>query len=55
MKVGDIKRMENKRGDDFIVEIVSLFTYDGEEWAEVKPVGFNGFNREVKTSLLLEV
>lgn len=55
MKVGDIKRMENKRGEDFIVEIVKLFAYEGVEYAEVRPVEFAGVNREVETSKLLDV
>lgn len=54
MKVGDIKKLANKRGEDFTVEVVNLFTYEGEEWAEVKPVGFNGFIREVKADMLYD-
>jgi hypothetical protein len=54
MKVGDIKKLPNKRGEDFTVEIVNLFTYEGEEWAEVKPVDFNGFTREVKVNMLYD-
>lgn len=52
MTVGDIKKMNNPYGEDFTVRITSLFEYDGVEYAEVEPVGFNGFSREVEVSRL---
>ena len=39
----------------FIVEVVNLFTDEGVEYAEVKPVEFNSYTREVKASKLLDV
>lgn len=55
MKVGDIKILPKNSGDGyFIVEVVNLFTDEGVEYAEVKPVDFNGFTREVETSKLLD-
>lgn len=52
MKVGDIKKMDNPRGEDFIVKIVDLYTVDGIEYAEVEPVEFESFRREVPASRL---
>lgn len=52
--VGDIKRLPNSRGEDFIVEVLKLFDYEGEQWAEVKPVDFNGFPREIKACMLFD-
>lgn len=54
MKIGDIKKLPNLRGEDFTVEIVDLYDCDGIEYAEVRPVGFNGFDREVPASMLKE-
>lgn len=51
---GDIKRLPNPRGDDFIVEVLKVFTYKGEEYADVKPVDFDGCVREVKTCMLFD-
>ena len=55
MKIGDIKKMDNPRGEDFTVKVINLFDYEGIEYAEVEPVGFNGFPREVPISRLKEV
>ena len=52
MNIGDIKKMNNPRGEDFTVRIINLFEYEGVEYAEVEPVGFNGFTREVPITLL---
>ena len=52
MKVGEIKKMENTQGEDFTVRILEIFEYEGVEYAEVEPVDFNGFTREVPTSKL---
>lgn len=52
MNIGDIKKMDNPHGDDFTVKILDLFECDGIEYAEVEPVGFNGFTREVPTTKL---
>lgn len=52
MNIGDIKKMENPHGDDFTVKILDLFECEGIEYAEVEPVGFNGFTREVPTTRL---
>lgn len=54
IKVGDIKRLPNKNGEDFIVEVINIFDYDGEKYAEVKPIEFEGFSREVKTCMLFD-
>lgn len=55
MNIGDIKKLHNRFGKDFIVKIVDLFEYEGIEYAEVKPVEFDSFPREVPVSLLKEV
>ena len=55
MNIGDIKKMHNRHGDDFTVKIIDLFEYEGIEYAEVEPVGFNGFPREVSLAILKEV
>jgi hypothetical protein len=55
IKRGDIKRLPNKNGDDFIVKVMDVFDYEGERWAEVKPVEFDGFSREVKACMLFEI
>lgn len=55
MKVGDITKMTNPHGDDFTVKILDLFECDGIQYAEVEPVGFNGFTREVPIDRLKEV
>lgn len=55
MKIGDIKKLPNLRGEDFTVEIVDLYEADGIEYAEVRPVGFSGFDREIPVALLKEV
>ena len=47
-KVGEIVMLDNK----FECKIVSLFNYEGEEYAEVIPTQFNSFPREVKCSQL---
>jgi hypothetical protein len=47
MKIGEIKKMENSQGEDFTVKIIDLFDVDGITYAEVEPVDFNGFPREV--------
>ena len=52
MKIGDIVKMDNPYGDDFTVKILNIFEYDGIEYAEVEPVGFNGFTREVPITKL---
>lgn len=52
MKIGDIKKMDNSQGEDFTVKIVNLFEDDGIKYAEVEPVGFNGFTREVPITKL---
>ena len=52
MKIGDIKKMDNSQGEDFTVKIVDLFEDDGIKYAEVEPVGFNGFTREVPITKL---
>lgn len=52
MNIGDIKKMDNSQGEDFTVKIVALFEDDGIEYAEVEPVGFNGFTREVPITKL---
>lgn len=52
MNIGDIKKMDNSQGEDFTVKIVDLFEDDGIEYAEVEPVGFNGFTREVPITKL---
>lgn len=52
MKIGDIKKMNNPNGEDFTVKIIDLFECDGIEYAEVEPVGFNGFTREVPITKL---
>lgn len=54
MNIGDIKKMYNSQGEDFTVKIVNLFEYDGIIYAEVEPVGFNGFTREVPITKLKE-
>ena len=54
MKVGDIVKMENSQGEDFTVKILDLFEDDGIEYAEVEPVDFNGFTREVPITKLKE-
>lgn len=54
VNVGDIKRLPNSRGDDFIVEVLNVFEYENEEYAEVKPIDFDGFPREVKTCMLFD-
>lgn len=55
MKIGDIKKMDNPHGEDFTVKVLDLFKYEGIEYAEVEPVGFNGFSREVPITKLKEV
>jgi hypothetical protein len=52
MRIGDIMKMDNSQGEDFTVKIVDVFVYEGVEYAEVEPVGFDGFTREVPTSKL---
>ena len=52
LKVGDIKELENSQGGCFNVRILKIFVYDGIEYAEVEPADFNGFTREVPTSML---
>ena len=52
MEVGEIKKMDNPHGEDFTVRILDIFVCDGIEYAEVEPVGFNGFSREVPTTKL---
>ena len=52
IKKGDIKKLPNPNGEAFKVEVVNVFNYNKEEWAEVKPLEFNSFTREVKTSIL---
>ena len=54
VNVGDIKRLPNPRGEDFIVRVLKVFDYEGEEWAEVKPVDFNGISREIKACMLFD-
>ena len=54
VNVGDIKRLPNSRGEDFIVKVLSVFEYEGEQYAEVKPIDFDGFPREVKTCMLFD-
>lgn len=54
VKKGDIKRLPNKNGEDFIVEVLKVFNYEGERWAEVKPIEFEGFTREVKACMLFD-
>lgn len=52
LNVGDVKKMDNPHGEDFTVKIVDLYTADGIEYAEVEPVDFEGFRREVPASRL---
>lgn len=47
-----LKKMDNSQGEDFTVKIVDIFEYEGVKYAEVQPVGFNGFNREVPVTKL---
>ena len=54
IKEGDIKRLPNKRGADFTVKVVKVYECDGEQFAEVEPVGFNGAPREVKACMLFD-
>lgn len=54
ISVGDIKRIPNRRGEDFIVKVLKVFECDGEFYAEVEPVGFNGMPREVKAYMLFD-
>lgn len=54
VKVGDVKRLPNKNGEDFIVKVINVFDYEGEEWAEVKPIDFNGISREIKACMLFD-
>ncbi len=54
IKVGDIKRLPMNSGKGFfMVEVINLFTYEGVEYAEVRPTEFNSFTREVEVSRLL--
>jgi hypothetical protein len=46
--------LPNPRGDDFTVEVLKVFTYKGEEYADVKPIDFDGCVREVKTCMLFD-
>ena len=55
LSVGKIVKLENSQGEDFTVKIVNLFEADGISYAEVEPVGFNGFTREVPIDKLKEV
>lgn len=57
MRIGDIKKLENKHGDDFIVKILDLVEDpdDGKIYAEVEPVEFKSITREVPIELLKEV
>ena len=55
LHVGDIKKMTNPHGDDFTVKIVGLFETDGIRYAEVVPVDFYGFSREIPIERLKEV
>ena len=55
VKVGDIKRLPNKSGEDFIVKVINLFTYEGKEYAEVEPIEFKSFSREVPTYMLFNI
>ena len=55
LSVGKIVKMENSQGEDFTVKIVNLFEADGISYAEVEPVGFNGFTREVPIEKIREV
>jgi hypothetical protein len=52
LSVGDVKKLDNPHGEDFTVKIVDLYTADGIEYAEVEPVDFEGFRREVPASRL---
>ena len=52
MKKDEIKKLNNSQGEDFTVKIVDVFEYEGVKYAEVQPVGFNGFNREVPITML---
>ena len=54
MEIGEIKKMDNSQGEDFTVKILDIFEYDGIKYAEVQPVGFNGFTREVPITKLKE-
>lgn len=54
ISVGDIKRLPNPRGEDFIVEVLKVFEYENEKYAEVKPVDFDGVPREVKACMLFD-
>ena len=53
MRVNDIAILPNSRGEDFIVRILSIFSCDGIQYAEIEPVGFNGFIREVELDKLI--
>ena len=55
MKIGDIKKLNNLRGEDFTVEIVDLYDCDGIEYAEIKTVGLDGFTWSAPASMLEEV
>lgn len=54
MKIGEIMKMDNSQGEDFTVKIINLFDCDGIEYAEVEPIGFNSFTREVPVTKLKE-
>lgn len=55
VNVGEVKRLPNKNGKDFLVKVINLFTYKGVEYAEVEPIEFKSFSREVPTNMLLNI
>ena len=55
MKIGDIKKMDNPRGEDFTVKIINLFEDNSIKYAEVEPVDFTGPSREVPIERLKEL
>ena len=55
MRIGDIVKMDNPRGEDFTVKILDLFEDNGIPYAEVEPVDFKSFTREVPIDRLKEV
>ena len=51
---GDIVKLKNPHGEDFVVKIINSFCDydgDGEMYYTVKPIDFEGFEREVKCEL----